>query len=49
MQSFNEYNEHANLHGTSVDIKGNILSNLKHDASHIEDFGEGGDGDMEKL
>jgi hypothetical protein len=49
MQSFNEYNEQANLNGHSVDTKQNILGNLRNDASQIEDFPENSDGDMEKL
>ncbi len=50
MQSFNEYNEQVNLNGPSaVDIKSNILGNLKSDGNLIEDSIENDNNDMEKL
>ena len=50
MQSFNEYNEQANLNGLpAVDVKSNILGQLRSDGNLIEDSVENDNNDMEKL
>ena len=50
MQSFNEYNEQANLNGLpAVDVKSNILGQLRSDGNLIEDSIENDNNDMEKL
>lgn len=50
MQSFNEYNEQANLNGLpAVDVKSNILGQLRSDGNLIEDSIEDDNNDMEKL
>ena len=50
MQSFNEYNEQANLNGLpAVDGKNNILGQLRSDGNLIEDSIENDNNDMEKL
>ena len=49
MQSFNEYNEHVNLNGPSVDFKGNILGPLRNEANPMDELLDNGDNDMERL
>ena len=50
MQSFNEYNEQANLNGLpAVDVKSKILGQLRSDGNLIEDSIENDNNDMEKL